>query len=72
MNHTKLLFDIGGVKEQVKEEAKHRDRAASSASLADLLLPELERQHEPEPSDAEQSSEHAATAVSGEAGQIDP
>jgi hypothetical protein len=72
VNHTKLLFDIGGVKEQMKEEAKHRERAAGSASLADLLIHELERQHEPEPSDAEQRSEHAATAASGEAGRIDP
>jgi len=72
VNHTKLLFDIGGVKEQMKEEAKHRERVAGSASLADLLMHELERQHEPEPSDAEQRSEHAATAASGEAGRIDP
>jgi hypothetical protein len=56
LDHTKLLFDIGGVKDQVKEEAKHKERVANSASLADLLLHELERQHEAEAVKAEGGS----------------
>jgi hypothetical protein len=46
VNHTKLLFDLGGVKEQAKAGSKRKGKAAASASLADLLMQELDRKHE--------------------------
>jgi hypothetical protein len=46
VNHTKLLFDLGGVKEQAKAGSKRKGKAAVSPSLADLLLQELDRKHE--------------------------
>lgn len=37
LNHTRLLFDLGGVKDQVKEELKQKDKTLPP-SFADMLM----------------------------------
>lgn len=51
LNHTKLLFDLGGVKEQVKEEMKHKNIPPSFVKVLMHALVEQtqgELTHEPQ------------------------
>ncbi len=60
VNHTKLLFDIGGV----KDHPKHKQKDEAGVSFAEILRRELSPEHASEQvRPATQETEHTPSAV---------
>jgi hypothetical protein len=45
VNHTRLLFDLGGVKDQVKEDLKHKDKDLPPSFVEVLLHALVDQMH---------------------------
>jgi hypothetical protein len=64
LSHTKYLFEIGGV----KEEIQRKDPNDAEPSLADLLLTEMRRQRSGETPSAADSAMEDKVSANGETG----